>query len=313
MQLPVSPLLDPFLQSLRLDRGASDHTLEAYRSDLKRWLAHLEISPIDSPEKLEHALQDQDFDSLLAQWHSQGIQASTLSRRISAFRSFLRFWVNERGWTLDALDRLPLPKKQQKLPKTLTPEEVQALLGFAGSPGLPYKHGGDALRARDHAMLLTLYATGLRVSELVGLMLADVDLKLPAVRVLGKGSKERLVPLPRPIAEHLVLYIQQQRGVLKPLTEHLFVSAQGTALTRQAFWQTLKKLAAGAGVTSPLSPHVVRHAFASHLLANGMSLRSLQMLLGHSSVATTQIYTHLAPEHLQEAIERFHPRGAKQN
>ncbi len=206
-------------------------------------------------------------------------------------------------------DLLKSPKQPQCLPKFLTQEQVGSLL-LITETGIPYRENHEkALHTRDRAMVYLLYATGLRVSELVGLTTHDLDLAMSYLRVKGKGEKERITPFAPVAGKHLALYLEEHRPRLHPATDHFFLNERGFALTRQAVWRILKSLALQAGISAPLSPHVLRHSFATHLLQSGMNLRSLQMLLGHSDLSTTQIYTHVTPEHLKAAHRKYHPRG----
>lgn len=292
-------LLEAFLESLRLDRGASAHTLAAYRSDLLQWaeaLGESKRSPPfaapPTPDEVEHA------KTVL---HQRGLEARSLARKTSALRQFFKFLATEHGWPAELALSLQVPRAQAALPQTLSAAEITQLLDAAAESS-----------PRDRAMVFTLYASGLRVSELVGLAVGDVDLELSSVRVTGKGGKQRLVPLAKPACEAIEVYLQEQRPALRPLDDALFVNQRGGArLTRQAFWQILKELGVRAGIAHPFSPHTLRHAFATHLLQGGMGLRSLQMLLGHASIATTEIYTHVENRTLQEAHRQFHPRGGK--
>ena len=297
--------LEDFLQFQRIDRGASDHTIVAYRRDLTHFLnwvgEHTALESIDLQ-------QIQDYLFFL---HKKlGNQASSLARKTSSLRQFFKFCCAEKDLLQNPAEQLESPIQPQRLPQFLNEDQIHDLLE-AAKQGLPYpKHSvADALRARDCAMVYLLYATGLRVSELLSLETHQLDLSSGFLRVLGKGGKERLAPFAPAAGEYLSAYLLTYRPQLNPATEHLFVSFHGMTLTRQSFWKTLKSLTLLAGITAPLSPHTLRHSFATHLLQSGMNLRSLQMLLGHSNLSTTQIYTHITPEHLQEAHRKFHPRG----
>jgi integrase/recombinase XerD len=295
-----------FIESQRIDRGSSDKTIEAYRRDLTQFAEFVsdvslgEITP-SHLERFIHSLAD------------QGQKASSLARKGSALRQFFKFCCLEKGLKENPAENLASPRADQRLPKDLSIEVVTALL-TAAEKGLPYPRSqtlGEALRARDTAMIYLLYATGLRVSELVGLTTHNVDLELEYVRVKGKGSKERITPFAKVAGDRLHTYLENHRPALKPAGDHLFVNHRGLVLTRQAFWQILQDLALASGLGKKISPHMLRHSFATHLLQSGMNLRSLQMLLGHSDLSTTQIYTHVAPEHLKSAHRKFHPRGDK--
>lgn len=301
MQWPK--LIDLFLESMRLDRGASPHTLSAYATDLGQWTAHLA-----SPPTVEDLAQTQ------VRLARAGAHARSLARKVSAMRQLLKFLAVEHGWAPELAESLQTPKIPARLPRTLESAEIERLLE-AAAQGLPHTQLPpplhEALRLRDQALVFVMYASGLRVSELVGLALKDIDLEAEHVRVMGKGRKERLVPLARPAGEALAAYFEIGRPWLArdSKTQHVFVNLRGAPLTRQGVWAILKKLGALAEIETEFSPHTLRHAFATHLLAGGMGLRALQQLLGHSSVATTEIYTHVGPASLKAAHRKFHPRG----
>lgn len=303
LESPTEALLGAFFDSLRLDRGASELTLQAYRRDLLQWRNTLTESP-----KLSQ-VSAQDLAQYITALHRQGLKPASISRKVSALRQFFRFLCLEHDLEANPAEHLHPPKGARKLPRHLSLEEVSKLLDSADQ-GLPYLRDPEqALRLRDSAMVYLLYATGLRVSELCGLQLGQVDLDAGYLRVKGKGEKERIVPFAQAAGQRIQIWLQAGRPGLKPLTDHLFLNPRGLALSRQSFWKTLGQIAIQAGITTHLSPHGLRHSFATHLLQAGMSLRSVQMLLGHSDVSTTQIYTHLSPEHLKQAHKKFHPRG----
>jgi integrase/recombinase XerD len=230
---------------------------------------------------------------------------------VSSLRQFFKFCCVERGMKTNPAEHLRSPSIPKRLPKHLSSEEVTALLTSVET-GLPYSGAlGDALRTRDCAMIYLLYATGLRVSELVGLAVHELDLEMGYLRVRGKGGKERIAPFADVAGDRLRAYIDQSRPGLggSKAQNALFLGLRGEPLTRQAFWKTLGQIARLAEIRKPISPHVLRHSFATHLLQSGINLRSLQILLGHSDLSTTQIYTHVTPEHLKKAHRRFHPRG----
>ncbi len=294
-----SALLERFLDALWMERGLSDHTLAAYRRDLQglaRWLEqHGGI-----------ALEAATRQDLLAYLHSRvsaGAQPRTTARLLSSLRRFYRYLVREQLLTDDPSARIDSPKLGRGLPKALTEAEVEALLA---APDVD-----DPLGLRDRAMLEVLYASGLRVSELVSLEMYRVSLQQGVVRILGKGSKERLVPLGEEALSWLERYLAAARPVLVQGQGNaaLFPTRRGAAMTRQAFWYLIRRYARQAGITSHLSPHTLRHAFATHLLNHGADLRVVQMLLGHSSLSTTQIYTHVARERLKALHAQHHPRG----
>lgn len=294
--------IQSFLEVQRIDRGASDRTVEAYGRDLRQLAARF-------PSQGAGDISPEDLSEYLAELHSDGQKATSVARKLSAIRQFFKFCCVERGLKENPAERLEGPGRDQRLPKYLSAEEVEALLRIASEPGLPYSSAqADALHARDRAMIFLLYATGLRVSELVGLTLHQVDLQQGYVRVRGKGEKERIAPFADAAGEHLRTWLEA-RPALRPATDHLFVNHRGMVLTRQSFWKLLGELASAAGIKKSISPHMLRHSFATHLLQSGMNLRSLQLLLGHSDLSTTQIYAHVTPEHLKTAHKRYHPRG----
>lgn len=290
-------VIDRFLDALWLEQGLSENTLTAYRTDLRhcqRWLQQKQALP------LEQAAAG-DLLAYLAALHAGS--ARTAARRLSSLRRFYAWLVREGQIDADPTARIQAPRLGRSLPKSLTEAEVEALLGAPDT--------GTSLGLRDRAMLEILYATGLRVSELVTLQIAQVNLRQGVVRVSGKGNKERLVPLGEEALNWLQQYLEEARaGLLHGRqTEALFPTRRGAAMTRQAFWYLIRRYAVLAGINKSLSPHVLRHAFATHLLNHGADLRVVQMLLGHSDVSTTQIYTHVARERLKQLHARHHPRG----
>ncbi|MCM2321967.1 MAG: tyrosine recombinase [Oligoflexia bacterium] len=296
--------IEAFLQAQRIDRGAADKTVEAYARDLRQFAAHLgEGRPLES-------LDRQELEAFIASLQKQGQKATSLARKVSVLRQFFKFCCLERGLRLNPAEQLPTPSLPRRLPKNLSLEQVTLLLAAADA-GLDYREEKlkAALQARDSAMVYLLYATGMRVSELVGLTTFQLDLQMGYARVTGKGDKERIAPFAPVAGERLYRYLHEYRALLRPATDHLFLNHRGMALTRQAFWKILKDFALAAGVPTTLSPHTLRHSFATHLLQAGMNLRSLQTLLGHADLSTTQIYAHVTPEHLKSAHKKFHPRG----
>jgi integrase/recombinase XerD len=291
-------LIELFLDSLWVERGASDHTLSAYGSDLKALAAALAtegrgLRSADRSDLLEY----------LATRVQQGAKPRTTARLLSSQRRFYRFLLREGRIQEDPTAQIEAPKLGRPLPKSLTEEDVEALLAAPDTE--------DPLGLRDRAMLELLYASGLRVSELVGLKLGEVSLGQGVVRVFGKGGKERLVPMGEECLEWLQHYLEEGRPALlaERMAEAVFVTRRGGPMTRQAFWYLIKRYARQAGIKADLSPHTLRHAFATHLLNHGADLRVLQMLLGHSDLSTTQIYTHVARERLKSLHAAHHPRG----
>jgi len=295
-------VIDQFIDSRQLDRGSADKTIEAYKRDLIQFSQSL---------KNETRLEDIDLNDLnafISRLYGQKQKASSIARKVSTLRQFFKFCCLEKGLKKNPAEKLQGPHQTKRLPKFLDHKAVTELLK-ASDIGWPYEKGNrEALQARDRAMVYLLYATGIRVSELVGLSTHNLDLQLEYIRVKGKGDKERIVPYASVAGDKLRAYLEL-RMQLNPATDHLFVNRNGLAITRQGFWKILKVLAERAGIPSNVSPHFLRHSFATHLLQSGMNLRSVQMLLGHSDLSTTQIYAHVTPEHLKIAHRKFHPRG----
>ena len=288
--------IDRFLDALWMERGVSDNTLTAYRSDLQKYALWLDKNKCEMTNAQEGHLR-----SYLSSM--KGRTAKTMARHLSSLRSLYGYLVREGITKHDPGARIEAPKLGRQLPKFLTEAEVEALLNAPDT--------GNPLGLRDRAMLEILYATGLRVSELIGLQPGQVNLRQGVVRVLGKGNKERLVPLGEESIEWLNRYLQGARiELLKgSMSDALFPTRRGTVMSRQAFWYLIKRHAAVAGINKTISPHILRHAFATHLLNHGADLRVVQMLLGHSDISTTQIYTHIAQERIKNLHAVHHPRG----
>jgi integrase/recombinase XerD len=290
------PALEPFLDHLWVEYGLSPRTVAAYRSDLLDLAAFLAGRDRDCASVDEADL----FDYMAA----AGARAPrTRARRLSALRRYYHYLLREGRIAADPTVRLSAPRLGRSLPKTLSEADVEALLG---APVVSHARG-----LRDRAMLELLYATGLRVSELVTLARTQVNLRQGVVRVLGKGAKERLVPLGEEAQAWLERYLRDGRPQLLPAgsSDVLFPGARGRPLTRQAFWHAIKRHALVAGIATAISPHTLRHAFATHLLNHGADLRVVQMLLGHSDISTTQIYTYVAAERLKAVHAAHHPRA----
>jgi len=286
-------LIARFIDNLWLEHGLSQNTLTAYRSDLtglSHWLErrHCQLCDAGLPE-----LQD----------YLATRKPRSAARMLSSIRRFYRYLLRERLISEDPSARITPPKLGRPLPKTLTEGDIESLLDAADTV--------SALGQRDRAMLETLYATGLRVSELVSLQLEQFNPRRGLLQITGKGNKERLVPLGDEALAWLQTYLQEARPELlqQRRSQAIFITRRGTAMSRHAFWHLIKRYAERAAINKPLSPHVLRHAFATHLLNHGADLRTLQMLLGHSDLSTTQIYTHVARARLQELHARHHPRG----
>ena len=290
--------IDRFLDAMWMERGLSENTLAAYRADLqslKTWLEDHSIDLLDA--RRDHLL------NFVAWRVESGARPRSTARQLSSIRRFYRFMQREGLVAQDPSENIEMPRLSRPLPKSLTEEEVESLLSV---PDVE-----DPLGLRDRAMLEVLYATGLRVSELVKLELNQINLRQGVVRITGKGSRERLVPLGEESQRWLDRYLNSGRGeILRGRqTEFLFPTRRSDSMTRQAFWHIIKRYASKASIRKPLSPHTLRHAFATHLLNHGADLRVVQMLLGHSDVSTTQIYTHVARERLKDVHAQHHPRG----
>jgi integrase/recombinase XerD len=298
MSAPGHPLIDRFLDSLWLEKGLADNTRASYRSDLALFNGWLEGRGIE----LRNAGREAILDHLA--WRLEnGYQARSTARLLSGLRGFYRYLLREGDIAVDPTLRVELPRVGRPLPKAISETDVEALLA---APDID-----DPLGLRDRAMLEVLYACGVRVSELVGLTLEQVSLRQGVLRAFGKGRKERLVPLGEEALAWLERYLREARGTLlagRPC-DALFPSQRGEQMTRQTFWHRIKLHARTAGISTSISPHTLRHAFATHLLNHGADLRTVQMLLGHSDLSTTQIYTHIARARLQALHAMHHPRG----
>jgi integrase/recombinase XerD len=295
---PVEPLIARFLDAVWMERGLSSNTLAAYRADLvalARWLTTRHVA-------LPRTGRADLMDFIAARVHG-GARPRSTARQLSSFRRFFRYLIREGLITEDPTAQIAMPKIGRSLPRSLSESEVEALLA---APAVT-----DPLGHRDRTMLEVLYATGLRVSELVHLKLGQVNLNQGVIRVLGKGNRERLIPLGEEAVRWLKTFIESGRTdiLLDRSTDFLFPTRRGDRMTRQAFWHIIKRYARKASVDRDLSPHTLRHAFATHLLNHGADLRVVQMLLGHSDLSTTQIYTHVARERLKELHSGHHPRG----
>lgn len=293
-------LLDRFCDALWLEQGLSPNTLSSYRRDLRQFSHWL-----DSCSKKTLAQGDAaDIQSYLAQRIGKDhAKPRTTARLLSSLRRFYQYSVREGKISTDPTLHIAAPKLPRSLPKSLSEAEVIALLN---TPDV-----AKPLGLRDRAMLEMLYAGGFRVSELVNLGMVQVSVDMAVVKVLGKGAKERLVPIGEDALDWLAKYLEEARPALLSgkMTHALFVTARGAAMTRQAFWYAIKRYAIIAGIAASLSPHTLRHAFATHLINHGADLRVVQLLLGHADISTTQIYTHVARERLKQLHAKHHPRG----
>ena len=287
--------IDTFIDALWLEEGLSKNTLAAYRRDLTLYAAWLEGRPLVQSTEA-------DINAYFAARHAQ-TRATTANRRLTVFKRYFRWALRERQTDADPTLRLQAARQPLRVPKTLSEAQVEALLA-APDQATP-------LGLRDRTMLELMYASGLRVSELVTLKTFHVSLGEGVLRVLGKGSKERLVPFGEVARDWLVRYLAEARPAILGgrQSDDLFVTGRGHAMSRVMFWMIVKKHASAGGVQVPLSPHTLRHAFATHLLNHGADLRAVQMLLGHADISTTTIYTHVARERLQQLHAQHHPRG----
>ncbi|MDO3376698.1 site-specific tyrosine recombinase XerD [Geoalkalibacter halelectricus] len=291
--------LDHFMNFLSVERGLALNTLEAYGRDLARYLDFLEQQAVAAVDDISaaHVL------GFLSMLKSSGLAPRSRARSLVAVRTFHRFMVAEKIAAANPADRVESMRLKQALPDVLSPREVERLLA-APREATP-------IGLRDRAMLELLYATGLRVSELVGLKLGDVQVMLGCLRTLGKGRKERLVPVGEAALVALQDYLSDGRALLgkQQAGGYLFLNRSGNGLTRQGFWKIIKRRALQAGIRKNITPHTLRHSFATHLLENGADLRAVQAMLGHADISTTQIYTHVTRERLRRLHEQFHPRG----
>ncbi|MBE8166772.1 MAG: site-specific tyrosine recombinase XerD [Shewanella sp.] len=298
IQYQVDPIIDSFLDDLWSSNGLSDNTLASYRTDLR----HLDRF-IQKKYASLVSITRSDIQDFIEQRFSDGTSNASSARMLSSMRRLFKYLLTKKIINEDPTALLQAPKLAKQLPASLTESEVERLLNAPMSD--------DAIEARDAAMLELLYATGLRVTELVSLTIEQLNLRQGVVRVTGKGGKERLVPLGEIATEQLEHYIKFVRSNLlknKP-SDVLFPSKRGTQMTRQTFWYRIKIYSVRAGINTHLSPHTLRHAFATHLLNHGADLRVVQLLLGHTDLSTTQIYTHVANARLQELHSEHHPRG----
>ena len=290
--------IEAFLDAIWAERGLSDNSLDSYRRDLNKLSGFLQARGAG----LLSAGRE-DLLAYLGLQMREGRSPRSVARYLSGFRQFYRWQVRERRITDDPTALIESPRVGRSLPKALTEEQVERLLQAPDTD--------SPLGLRDRAMLELMYATGLRVSELVGLQLPNVNLNQGVVRVVGKGNKERLVPLGEEAARWLSRYLEAARPVLMKgaTAPEVFVTGRRSGMTRQSFWLRVRRHALEAGIDRPISPHGLRHSFATHLLNHGADLRVVQLLLGHSDLSTTQIYTHVAREGLKRLHEEHHPRG----
>ncbi|WP_339146568.1 MULTISPECIES: site-specific tyrosine recombinase XerD [unclassified Sutcliffiella] len=292
--------LKDFIHFLVVEKGLATNTVVSYERDLKSYLLYLnKVEEVSSLDEVTRATIIQFLKFLT----DKGKSSKTIARHIASIRSFHQFLLREKVTTQDPTVHIDRPKQEQKLPQVMSVEEVQALLEVPDT--------SKVFGIRDKAMLELLYATGMRVSELISLNLSDVHMTMGFVRCIGKGNKERIIPLGKMAQNALVSYIEESRNQLtkKKSPDALFVNLYGNRLTRQGFWKILKKLTKEAGIEKELTPHTLRHSFATHLLENGADLRAVQEMLGHADISTTQIYTHVTKTRMKDVYSMFHPRA----
>ncbi|MBQ2946794.1 MAG: site-specific tyrosine recombinase XerD [Bacilli bacterium] len=291
----LNDLIDEFLRYLLIDKGYSKNTIESYKRDLDKFLGYNKNKTIDN-------ISNDDLKKYIKYLNDNGLNEKSIARNISSLKSFYKFLVISKYISSNTSDSLYLPKIKKNLPSTLTEEEIFSLLDIELIDNFSY---------RNKAMFELLYATGLRVSELINLKLQDVDFSQDIIRTFGKGSKERIIPIGDYAKEYLEKYIYKYRSSMlkKESSEYIFINNHGKQMTRQGFFKIIKKIAREKGINKELSPHTLRHSFASHLLKYGADLRTIQELLGHSDISTTQIYTHITNEELKQNYKDFHPHG----
>jgi len=292
---PLAPSIQAYLNFCRVEKGLAANSLNSYQLDLKR-LSETIGKPVTE-------IQAPDLAAYVECLYAAGLSARSIARHITTLRNFYRFLLQEGQLNHDPTESLSQPRQWTTLPKYLNRDELDRLIA---APSVEKSTG-----VRDRAMLDLLYATGLRVSELCQLTLAAVEREMGVLRVTGKGNKQRMVPFGQAAGRALDLYLASARPQLlkRRASRHLFVTARGRAMTRQSFWKLLRGYGLKAGISRALTPHVIRHSFATHLVEGGADLRSVQIMLGHADISTTQVYTHVAQRRLRETIEQHHPRA----
>ena len=286
-------LLRSFLDSLYIEKGLSKNTVSSYKNDIASFSSLCDKEHLDRLK-----ITDLNLNNYISNLFSIGLKSSSINRKISSIKHFYLFLLKKKVIKNSPADEITTPKQEKYLPTSMSEDEVESLLG---SPKSSIK-----IERRDKAMIEILYATGMRISELVNLKLTDIDFNRSVLKVFGKGSKERLVPYGEKAAEALRIYLEDRK---KLDSKDVFLSNRGTRITRGAFWQRIKIYIKRENLKLSISPHTLRHAFATHLLNRGADLRSVQILLGHSDLSTTQIYTHIAKKRLGEILKKHHPRG----
>jgi integrase/recombinase XerD len=286
-------IIRSFLDSLYIEKGLSKNTVSSYENDISSFLSWLNQKQIN----YKH-VSDKDINEFISNLFNCGLKSSSINRKISSIKHFYLFLSKKKIIKYSPADEIETPKQEKYLPISMSEEEVERLINSPNSNRI--------IERRDKAMIEILYATGMRISELVNLKLTDIDFNRSVLKVFGKGSKERLVPYGEKAAEALRIYLEDRK---KLDSKDVFLSNRGTRITRGAFWQRIKIYIKRENLKSSISPHTLRHAFATHLLNRGADLRSVQILLGHSDLSTTQIYTHIAKKRLGEILKKHHPRG----
>lgn len=286
-------LIRSFLDSLYIEKGLSQNTVSSYKNDISSFLVWVNKKNIN-----ELKATSADLNNYISYLFKNGLKSSSINRKISSIKHFYLFLLKKKIILHSPVDEVATPKQEKYLPTSMSEDEVECLLSSPKS--------SSKIERRDKAMIEILYATGMRISELVNLKLTDIDFNRSVLKVLGKGSKERLVPYGEEASEALSIYLKDRK---KSECKDVFLSNRGSKISRGAFWQRIKIYIKRENLKSSISPHTLRHAFATHLLNRGADLRSVQILLGHSDLSTTQIYTHIAKKRLGEILKKHHPRG----
>lgn len=299
----MDQVINEFIDFIRLEKGLSQNTIQSYNRDLAQYNQYIKKKKISHIDNIDRIVIQKYFTHL----KEEGKSSKTIARLAATIRSFHQFAIREKYAVKDPTILIETPKYEQKLPDVLSEEEVNQLLTFT--------HITNERDERDKAMLELLYGTGVRVTELIQLKVEDVNLTMGFIRVFGKGNKERIVPLGEHLIGILKYYVQEVRPNLlkKQVTDVLFLNARGGALSRQGFWKILKKIGLEKGITKTLTPHTLRHSFATHLLENGADLRAVQEMLGHSDISTTQLYTHISKKQIRDMYLNYHPRARKEH
>ena len=287
-------LIESFLDSLYIEKGLSQNTVQSYKNDISSFAAWVEKYPDIPLAKTTKS----NINQYIAHLFKSGLKSSSVNRKISTIKSFFIFLLKKKHILLSPVEDIDMVRQEKYLPVSMSETEVELLLN---SPSLD-----SFIGRRDRAMIEMLYATGMRISELINLKITDVDCNRLVAKVMGKGSKERLIPYGEIAADHLNMYLQDRKDIN---SNEIFLSNRGKKITRGAFWNRIKLYLRKENLKESISPHTLRHAFATHLLNRGADLRSVQILLGHSDLSTTQIYTHIAKKRLGEILKKHHPRG----